>query len=29
MADDKTVGVDHIITFTREGYEEIGCDVFE
>jgi hypothetical protein len=29
MADDKTVGADHIITFTREGYEEMGCDVFE
>jgi hypothetical protein len=21
--------VDHIITFTREGNEEMGCDVFE
>jgi hypothetical protein len=29
MADDTTVGEDHIITFTREGHDAMGCDVFE
>jgi hypothetical protein len=29
MADDATVGEDHIITFTREGHDAMGCDVFE
>lgn len=29
MANDATVGEDHIITFTREGHEEMSCDVFE
>jgi hypothetical protein len=29
MADDEHPGTDHIIAFTREGHEEMGCDVFE
>jgi hypothetical protein len=29
LANDEPAGADHIITFTREGYEEMGCDVFE
>ena len=29
MADDESVGVDHIFAFTREGYEAMGCDVYQ
>jgi hypothetical protein len=28
LANDEPAGADHIISFTREGYEEMGCDVF-
>jgi len=29
VADDESVGADHIFAFTREGHEAMGCDVYE